>query len=237
LNELTQDDLNDYYLQQLNGDTLTLVDIIKRLEKREIATKNVNGEAFVDLVFDEIANATLEGHNVVTRLFHTSLGFNGVVHAQELGHNIPAEQVHVRMLLAQSVEVRELVKASTVHVGEQPAPTGPVIQAVTNPVSGEMDSLNTGAMVLVRGLRMAVRGEKIDEIGVYFNAFDNPAVEVRVPAEQISPNSPSKLQFVLPPNVYAGQWKVTVRTQASSNKSQFVKEVRAYEYPNVITVI
>jgi hypothetical protein len=237
LNELTKEELNDYYLQQLLKGTLTLSDIIKRLEGREIATKNVNGEAFVKIVLDEIANVTLEGYNVVTPLFHSSLSIKGVVLAKELGHNIPAEQVHVRMHFTQSVETRNLVKAATVHVGEQPAPTGPVIQSVTNPVVGDADTLNTGAMALLQGLRLTVRGDKTDEIGVYFTAFNNPAAVVRIPAGQLSPNSPSKLQFVLPPDVYAGQWLVKVATQASSHKSQDVKDVREYEYPNVFTVV
>jgi hypothetical protein len=204
LNELTKDVPNDYYLQQFLRGTLTLSDIIKRLEVREIATKNVNGEAFVNIVLNEIANATLEGYNVVTPLFHTSLGFKGVVFANELGHNIPAEQVNVRMHLTQSVEIRNLMKTSTVYVEEQPAPKGPVIQAVTNPVLGETDALNTGAMALVQGLRIVVAGKETDEIGVYFTAFDNPELVVRSPPEQLSPNSPSKLQFVLPPDVTAG---------------------------------
>jgi hypothetical protein len=237
VNELTKDVPNDYYLQQLLRGTLTLSDIIRRLEEREIATKNVNGEAFVGIVLNEIASATLEGYNVVTPLFHTSLGFKGVVFANELGHNIPAEQVNVRMHLTQSVEVRNMVKASTVHVEEQPAPKGPVIQAVTNPVVGEIDALNTGAMALVQGLRIAVGGKETDKIGVYFTAFDNPAVVVRIPPEQLSPNSPSKLQFVLPPDVTAGQWMVKVATQASSNRSTFTKKVREYTYPNVVTVV
>jgi hypothetical protein len=237
LNELTKDVPNDYYLQQLLKGTLTLPDIIKRLEEREIATKNVNGEAFVGLVLDEIAKVTLEGYNVVTTLFHSSLSIKGVVFAKELGHNIPAEQVHVRMHFTQSVETRNLVKESTVHVGEQSAPTGPIIQAVTNPVIGEIDTLNTGAMVLIQGLRITVAGDKTDEIGVYFTAFNNPAAVVHIPAGQLSPNSPSKLQFVLPPDVYAGQWMVKVATQISSNRSTFTKEVREYEYPNIITVV
>jgi hypothetical protein len=92
-------------------------------------------------------------------------------------------------------------------------------------------------MVLIQGLRISVAGDKTDEIDIYFTAFDNPAVVVRIPPEQLSPNSPSKLQFVLPHDVTAGQWMVKVVTQASSNRSTFTKEVREYKYPNVITVV
>jgi hypothetical protein len=237
LNELTKDVTNDYYLQPQIRGTLTLSDIIKRLEAREIATKNVNGEAFVGLVLDEIAAATLEGYNVVTTLFHTSIGIRGTVFAQELGHNIPADQVHVRMHFAQGAGVRGMLKQATVHVEEQPASTGPVIQSVSNPTVGEPDTLNALDMALIQGLRIAVRGDKTDEIGVYFTLADNPAVVIRIPAEHISPNSPTKLQFMLPPELPAGRFRVKVATQSLANKTTFTKEVRVNEYPNIITVV
>ncbi|MDR3133352.1 MAG: DUF4469 domain-containing protein [Prevotellaceae bacterium] len=236
-NELTKDVPNDYYLQQQIRGTLTLPDIIKRLEAREIATKNVNGEAFVGLVLDEIAAATLEGYNVTTPLFHTSISIKGAVSAQELGHNIPAEQVHVRMHFTQGAGVRNLVKESTVYAEEQPAPAGPVIQAITNPVIGNPDTLNAHNMALIQGLRIAVIGKKTDEIGVYFTSADNPAVVVRIPANRLSPNTPTRLQFVLPPTITIGLWKVKVATQASANASVLVKEVREYEYPNPVNVM
>jgi hypothetical protein len=236
LNELTKDVTGDYYLQPEINKTLTMPDIIKRLEEREIATKNVNGEAFVQEVFNEIIRATLDGHNVVTSLFHTSIGIKGVVYAHDLGHHIPAEQVHVRIHLAQGVNVRATVKDSTVYVAEQPAPQGPVIQSVLNPEFNEPNTLNAGAMALIQGLRLAVRGDKTDEIGLYFTSVETNTV-VRIPAGKLSPNQPVKLQFVLPPEITPGHWKVKVVTQASSNGTTFTKEVREYQYPHPVNVV
>jgi hypothetical protein len=111
-----------------------------------------------------------------------------------------------------------------------------VIQAVTNPVTGVPDTLNAGAMALLQGMRLAVRGteEKADEIGVYFTSADG--TEVRIPAGQLSPNLPKKLQFVLPAGVTAGEWRVKVATQSTQNAGKFTKDVREYEYPNTVTV-
>ena len=47
-------------------------DIIQRIAKREIATKNVDGEAFVNLFIQECIDALAEGYNVVTDLFRAS---------------------------------------------------------------------------------------------------------------------------------------------------------------------
>jgi hypothetical protein len=236
VNELTKDVTDDYYLRPNNLDTLRDDDIIRRLKKKEIATENVNGKAFVQTFHRECAEAVNEGHNVVTGLFHATLGFNGSVKAKDLGHNVPAGQVNARMNFTQGEYAREALNDLTISVVEQPAPTGPVIQAVTNPVAGLADTLDVGAMALIQGMRLAVRGDRTDEIGVYFIAVDRSA-EVRIPAGQLSPNTPTKLQFVLPTGVTTGEWRVKVATQSVSKARTFTKDVREYEYPNIITVV
>jgi hypothetical protein len=77
LNELTKDVTNDYYLLPL-PDTLGILhedDIIRRPESREIATRNVNGKAFLQLFHRECVQAVSEGYSVVTGLFYAAIGF------------------------------------------------------------------------------------------------------------------------------------------------------------------
>lgn len=234
-NELTKDVANDYYLLPESTGTLYEDDIIRRLEAKEIATKNVNGKAFVELFHRECAIAVAEGYNVVTGLFRASVSIKGVVYSEQLGHNVPADRLNVRMNLSAGAYAREEIGAgATVHVAEQPVSGGPVIQKVTNPVAGEPDVLNTGAMALIQGLRLAVRGDREDETGVFFTGSGGETV--RIPAAQISPNSPSKLQFVLPAEVTAGEWRVAVATQATGASTVMTKEVRTFEYPQAIRV-
>jgi hypothetical protein len=235
-NKLSKSANNVYYLRANILGTLYEDDIIARLEEKEIATKNVNGKAFVQLFLQECALAVSEGYNVVTGLFHATIGFNGVVYTKDLGHNLPADQVNTRIALTQGGYAREAISDLTVSVAEQAAPTGPVIQVVTNPVVGLDDTLDAGAMVLLQGMRLAVKGDRTDETGVYFTSVDRTAT-VRIPAGQLSPNTPSKIQFVLPADVKSGEWWVKVATQSSSSARVFTKDVREYEYPNLITVV
>jgi hypothetical protein len=236
LNELTKDVNNDYYLRPNILGTLYDDDIILRLEKKESATKNVNGKAFIELFFRECAQAISEGYNVVTGLFHATIGFNGTVYAKDLGHNVPAGQVNARIALTQGVYAREAISDLTLSIAEHPAPTGPVIQSVTNPVAGLADTLNAGAMALIQGMRLAIRGDRTDETGVYFTEVSGKA-SVRIPASQLSPNTPTRLQFVLPSAVSPGEWKVKVATQLVSGTKKFTKDIREFEYPNIITVV
>ncbi|MDR1676125.1 MAG: hypothetical protein LBR86_06640, partial [Tannerella sp.] len=160
VNELTKDSTDDYYLRPSILGTLYDDDIVQRLKEKEIATENVNGKAFVKVFHRECLQAVNENYNVVTDMFHATIGFNGVVYAKDLGHNVPAKQVHAHVALTQGEYAREALKHLTVSVAEQPAPIGPVIQRVTNPTAGLADTLDTGAMALIQGMRLAVRGEK-----------------------------------------------------------------------------
>ena len=234
--ELTKDVKNDCYLLPNVAGTLYDDDVIRRLEAKEIATKNVNGKAFVKLFHNECILALSEGYNVVTDLFQASVGIKGVVYTQQLGHNIPADRLNVSIRLTQGAAAREAIRNATVQVAEQLAPTGPVIQSVTNPTTNVPDTLNTGAMALVQGARLAVKGEREDETGVFFTPVGGGGEPVCIPAAQLSPNTAGKLQFALPAAVTAGEWTVAVATQATGAAGTFTKEVRRYEYQNIITV-
>ncbi|MDR1406550.1 MAG: DUF4469 domain-containing protein [Tannerella sp.] len=236
LNELTKDVANDYYLMASTRGTLHTDDIIRRMEEKEIATRNVNGKAFVQQFLHECLQAVGEDYNVVTDLFHAGIRFNGVVYAKDLGHHVTGKAVNAHVSLTQGEQAREAMKELTISVAEQPAPTGPVIQSVTNPVTEIPDTLDAGDMVLIRGMRIAVRGNETEKIGVYFTTPEGTA-EVRIPATHLSPNTATRLQFVLPADVKTGQWKVRVATQSTANTATFTKDVREYVYPNIITVV
>ena len=236
LNELTKDVTDDYYLTAEVRDTLTPADIVKRLSDREIATKNVDGLAFTQAFLDECAAASAEGYNIVTSFFRSSIGIQGVVYAKELGHNIPAERLKVSVNLTQGDTARKAVADAVVHAYEQAGATGPVIQSVTDPTENKTDHLNPGSMALIQGMRLSVKGDN-PAVGIRFNKESEPSgAGVLVPAAKISPNTPTKLQFVLPAEVTAGNWWVTVTTQASSNRSELLKEPRSYQYQKLITV-
>jgi len=236
LNELSKTTTNDYYVRTRVIGTLHHDDIIRRLEVKQIATYNVNGSAFVKHYLNECALAVSEGYNVVTDLFHAGVGTHGTILSSELGHNIPANQLDVRMNFTQSSMARAAIADTQVFVEEQPAISGPDIQNVTNPVHNEPNVLNVGAMVLVQGLRIAIRGDKVNQIGVIFTSMDQTS-GTRVPAEMISPNTPTRLQFVLPPIIIEGEWWVDVATQTTGNSSVYTKDVRIYRYPFIVQVI
>lgn len=235
LNELTKDVKNDYYLTPQVTDTLDVDGIIERLKAREIATLNVNGAAFVRTFLDECCRATAEGYNIVTPFFRSSIGLQGCILAEELGHNIPADRLKVSVNLTQGTEAKKAVEGAVVFAFEQTGAIGPVIQSVSDPTEGKPDHLNPGSMALIQGMRLALRGDDAS-IGILFSSESAPQTTVLVPPAKVYPNTPTKLQFSLPAEVTAGRWLVSVTTQASSNAGQLLKSPRTGQYAGVITV-
>ena len=212
-------------------------DIIQRIAKREIATKNVDGETFVNLFHRECIDALAEGYNVVTDLFRASTSLQGVVLAGDLGHTLPAGQIKVSINLTQNDVARKAVENTPVYVFEQSGATGPVIQSIFNPASADKtpNVLKPGKMVLIQGMRLAVKGDD-PTVGVLFTSQETPSTTVLVPPSDIFPNTPTKLQFNLPAEVTDGDWTVSVTTQGGSNSANMYKTPRTYVHLETVVV-
>lgn len=235
LNELTKDVKNDYYGTPQVVETLTPTDIIGRMKAKEMATKNVDGEAFIKSFMTECALAVAEGNNIVTPLYRIALGMQGVIYSEDLGHNIPAERLNVSANLMAGEELRKAIAGSTVYVFEQAGATGPVIQTISDPTEKEPGHLNPGAMVLLQGMRLALKGDD-PSVGILFTSADNPGTTVAVAPAQVYPNMPTKLQFSLPAAVTEGEWHVSVTTQASGSSTVLLKSPRTFQFPETVIV-
>lgn len=251
LNALTKEVDDDYYLiLQITG-TLDLAGIIKRLRDKEIATKNVNGESFVNTVFKEMAQANAEGYNIVTPYFRSSPGLNAVVKAEDLGHPLSPERTNAKINFSQGEDARKAAATISVYVNEQSAASGPVIQSVYDPTNNIPNTLYTGGMVLIQGMRMSLKGEDAS-VGITFvkaeDDDDRPVIEseegnaiqvgeeVFVRPKEVYPNTPSNLQFILPSEITPGNWNVKITTQASSASNVTTKSPRTYQFEKTIKV-
>ena len=69
-----------------------------------------------------------------------------------------------------------------------------------------------GQMAVITGSGLKVVGTD-PSVGVRLTSVSEPSTTFLIPASQISPNTPKKLQFVLPAGVTEGEWTVEVTTQ------------------------
>lgn len=246
-NLLTKDVTNDYYLTTEIRGTLYTEDIINRLVAKEIATKNVNGASFIQSFLDECILALQEGYNVVTDLFLASLAIQGSIFDYDLGHPISSDRLTISVNLTQGDKARLAVQNLSVEVHKEASSGKPVIQSVMNPTKKVANTVNVGGMVLIQGLNVALRGEDAN-VGILFSPYkddsgDRPEIEslaadeVMILPEDVYPNTRTKLQFALPPEVTAGTWKVSICTQSGGGSKHLTKEGRIHEYPHIVTVV
>lgn len=234
-NELTKDVTNDLYVTpQVNG-VYDPDAIIARMKKKEIATKNVDGKAFLNNFFNECCEISAEGGNIITPFFRSSLGIQGVVYTEDLGHNIPADRLNVSLNLTAGELARKAIAGSTVYVFEQAGATGPSIQTVMDPTEKVADHLNPGSMVLIQGMRLALKGDDAS-VGIRFINSDDATKQVTIAPAKVYPNTPTNLQFTLPAEVTEGKWLVSVTTQASGSSGTLLKTPRMHQFQNIITV-
>lgn len=234
LNELTTDVTDDYYVTPQVTGTLDVAGIIKRLKDKEIATKNVDGAAFVQTFFDECALASSEGYNIVNSFFRSSLGMQGSILAEDLGHPIGTDRIKVSVNLTQGEGAKKAVAGITVKAFEQAGATGPVIQSVTDPTVGTTATLYVGGMALIAGMRLSLKGDD-PSVGIHFRKVGGSET-VDIAPGKVSPNTPTKLQFALPSTVTEGQWMVSVTTQGSASSTVLLKTPRTYEFPSAVSV-
>ena len=228
LNQLTTDVTNDYYLTVQSRGSLNPHGVVERMRQHELPTKNVDGEAFLDNFFDECILALQEGYNINTPLFNAGIGLEGGVLASDLGHTVGPDKVKAYLQLTQSATARKALEESSVYIFQQSAATLPTIQSVMDPTEGKANHLNPGAMVLIQGLRIAVKGDD-PSIGVTFTKSGSSSTTV-------FPNTATKLQFVLPSEVTEGDWEVSITTQASASGGTLLKEARTGVFENLVRV-
>jgi len=234
-NALTNDNPNDMFLRHKPLGNLDEAALLRRMEARNLSVVNVSGPTFVVQFFEEAALALDEGYNVSTALFRMSVSIRGSVDKKSLGRTISSDKVSVEANFESGRLLDGLSKNKQISIAKNLASGGPMVQVVSEPVSGTVDQLEIGGMVLVEGINIAIKGERDSENGVFFTSEADDTV-VHISAGRIYPNYPSRLQFILPAAVTAGQWRVSVATQAGANSKKLMPEPRTGYYGRVVTV-
>ena len=183
------------------------------------------------------SKAVSEGKIVIDGVGQYSVIIKGVFE----GPTSPFDRTKHRLMASYSAgkALREQLAKTEVET-EQALAGGPVINVVYDPTAPDTrDQLPFRGMAVIEGNRIALRGtpENAAVIGITFtpvNTTDGDSPVFIAPAK-CAPNSPTRLQFVLPAEVTTGDWHVKVTTQYSSSSS-FTKEARTYEYTNIVSV-
>jgi hypothetical protein len=223
----------------LSHETVGHVDrnaLVRLLAEDGVDPKKIeDGLSFFDTLMRKTTDVALAGYSVDTNWFRVSITLSGVVPVERLGHNAHPGEVEIRLSLAPDKRLREEIVNTPVFIRKNIASNAPVIQSIADALSETYDTIIVGEMVEIRGLNIAVQGNKTDEIGVFFTSSDETET-VHVRANKCKPNTASLVQFVAPATLTPGQWTVRLATQTTGRKSLYTQEVREDTYAKPITV-
>ena len=237
-NELTPDVDNDYTVRvETQEMSLGLEHIATKVAKN--LNKSVNEvRSILEEACQETANYAASGFCISTPLFTLRPMASGVIMEEELSQPVDREKISVYGSLSQGALLKEAFAKTHLKLFLQPAVTGPYI---TGMVSAAPVNPETQPRAPIKGGKMAVLNEKNGKIvgddpslGITLTSVRNPETSFFIGPDDISPNTPTKLQFILPAGVTDGEWRVKITTQYSSSGQ--TKAPRSFELARPVNI-
>jgi hypothetical protein len=114
------------------------------------------------------------------------------------------------------------------------APSGAIVNTVTDATTSEVNSrLTPGGGVKVAGTRVKIAGEH-PSTGIRLINQETSEI-IAIPATSLLLNDPSKITFIVPATIVAGDYKLSITTQFSTSNT-LLKEPRTYIFDYVLNV-
>lgn len=240
-NELTPDVADDYTVRVNTQSTPLTQDDIARSVADRLGEEPSKVQSIVQVFTEEVAAAVASGYCVSTDAFYAQPMASGVVMEEELSGAVDRDKVKVYASLRQGPAMKEALAKAKLNYFLQPAATGPYIAGMVSAYNSVgSDGVLTrvpmegGQMAVVTGSGLKVVGTD-PSVGVRLTSVSEPSTTFLIPASQISPNTPKKLQFVLPAGVTEGEWTVEVTTQYSGS-NRLTKNPRSFTLERPILI-
>jgi hypothetical protein len=207
----------------LKIDDLIAIAVARRSDINAVTMKAAY-EILKEVALEEVCNAK----QVEFGLSHYGLKVNGVFTGDH-----PAwkdGEHHLVLGAVATAEAREAVKSIAVEVIGMAA-SGTYINTLTDVVSGEIDAVITaGGAINLTGVKIKIAGDA-PGVGLHLTEINSGAI-VDIPSTSIAVNEPSRITFIVPANLPAGDYKLSLVTQFTSNA--LLKEPRTYVFEYVL---
>ena len=202
---------------------------VSRRTDLNATTLNASMEILKQIAIEQIAN----GASVNFGLGYFNLTVSGVF----IGDNAKwdSSQHSLSVNTTPTAELRNAVKTTTVDVRGL-AVSGPVVNSLTDVSSGEVNSrLTPGGGVNLTGSKIKIEGEAQ---GVGISLVNQVTQEViSIPQTSVLVNDPSKITFLVPATLAAGDYKLNLCTQYSPSVKTPLKEARTYTFEYVLNLV
>jgi hypothetical protein len=209
----------------LKADDLIAIAVTRRSDINA-ATMKASYDILREVALEEVCN----GKHVEFGLSYNSLGVEGVF----IGDHPAWDREKNRLVFVSTAaaDVRQALKSIEVEVLGM-ASSGLFINTLTDVVSGEVNTrITPGGGVKLTGSKIKVAGDA-EGVGIRLTEITTEEV-VHIPTTSIPENEPSKIIFIVPPDLPAGDYRLSVTTQFLPNAT-LLKEPRTYVFDYVLT--
>ncbi len=212
--------------RSLTQDDLITIAVARRTDLSS-STLKASMDILREIAIEQIAN----GASVNFGLGHFSLTVNGVFIGDNAKWDSSIHSLAIRVI--PTSDLRTSVKSSTVDVRGM-AGSGIFVNSLTDAGSGEVNSrLTPGGGVNLTGSKMKIDG---DDPAVGLSLINQETSEATaIATASLLVNEPSKITFIVPASLAAGDYKLQICTQYSSSGTQ-LNEPRTYIFDYVLNV-
>ncbi|MEJ8607218.1 DUF4469 domain-containing protein [Riemerella anatipestifer] len=229
-NLLTKDDPNDFVAVPLLGGSLGITEIIDALKKEGM---EIQTETAIDIItrFNRKASElVLNGYSVNTGLVYMRPAIKGVFYDKTWDKEKHSVYVNVN----QGTDLRKATNDTKVEIlGEQSSPMS--VFSITDKATGKADgTLTKGKNAEIKGTYIKIDGGN-PKNGIAFKNLDNQN-EVKLAKDSIVINEPSRLLILVPSDLEAGNYELSITTQ-SSKGTTLLKEPRTETLSTPITIV
>lgn len=203
-------------------------DLINMVVNRRTDFNPTTLKAVLGLFKDVTTECVLRGDSVKFGLGYFRLDVKGTFYGDNASWDSKKHRLSVN--ITPTGELREAVNSTNVKVRGM-ASTGTFINTVTDVATGEVNVVLTEkGGVNVTGSKIKIAGD--NPVNGLYLVHEETSSETLVPMTSMLTNDPSKISFIMPPDLAPGDYKLKIVTQFSSG-STTLKEPRSYvsEYP------
>ncbi|WP_161531222.1 DNA-binding domain-containing protein [Riemerella anatipestifer] len=229
-NLLTKDDPNDFVAVPLLGGSLGITEIVNALKKEGM---EIQTETAVDIItrFNRKASElVLNGYSVNTGLVYMRPAIKGVFYDKTWDKEKHSVYVNVN----QGLDLRKAVADTKVEIlGEQSSPMS--VFSITDKATGKADgTLTKGKNAEIKGTFIKIDGND-PKNGIVFKNLDTQQ-EVKLSAEHIVLNEPSRLLILVPADLEAGNYELSLTTQFTKGNT-LLKDPRTETLSTPIVIV
>lgn len=207
-NPVTADKTDRILLLESAGGA-NLADILDEMKKEDTGLRQETLEYVVNLFLRITTDLILSGYKVNVGLFYAVAKFVGVLE----GGKWNPEKNSIYVSFTQGKDLREAIAETSVEILGEKANVMYIIETEDRKTGRKDGSATAGRNLFVRGAMLKVVGDD-PSVGVTLTA--SGGTETKLEDDLITTNKPSELTLLIPPELEAGEYTLTVTTQFNS---------------------